>query len=126
MKRMDAAKILEELAKLRAGLPPEMRDRRSPRKEGATTRMKLPSSGDAMADFEEAAVIEALESLADDVGAVVQEKRAKLLAQALEIYYTAEELARNPEHANLIPHVEEMRRAYEKEYGKPIPPKKAK
>ena len=124
MKKMDAAKILEELAKLRAGLPPEMRDRRSPRRE--ETRTKLPSSGDAMADFEEAAVIEALESLADDVGAVVQEKRAKLMAQALEIYYTAEELARNPEHANLIPHVEEMRRAYEKEYGKPIPPKKAK
>lgn len=120
---MDAAHILSELAKLRERLPPEMRDRRS-RKDAPTTRMVLPASGDAMADFEEAAVIEALQALADDVGAAVAEKRAKLMEKALEIYYTAEELSHDPANANLIEHVEIMRKAYEQEFGKPIPPRK--
>lgn len=44
-------------------------------------------------------------------------------AKALEIYYAAEELARDPEHAELIPHVARMREAYERDYGVPIPPK---
>jgi len=45
-----------------------------------------------------------------------------VLADALRIYYAAEELARDPANAHLIPHVEAMRRAYEHDYGVPIPP----
>jgi hypothetical protein len=43
--------------------------------------------------------------------------------KALDVYYTAEELARNPEHAELLPHVDAMRQAHEAQYGRPIPPK---
>jgi hypothetical protein len=43
---------------------------------------------------------------------------------ALDAYYTAEELARDPAHAELVPHVEAMQRAHEAQYGKPIPPKR--
>jgi len=122
-KKMNASEILAELARLREQLPPEMKKPR-PRKDSGATRTKLPPSGDAMADFETAAVIEALESLADDVHAGIEEKRAKMIEKALEIYYAAEELAKQPEHADLIKHVEEMQRAYMSEFGKPIPPKK--
>jgi hypothetical protein len=40
------------------------------------------------------------------------------------VYYIAEELAKDPAHAELIQHVEAMRKAHEKQYGKVIPPKK--
>ena len=56
-----------------------------------------------------------------------QEERERFTAsleKALEIYYVAEELAKQPENAHLIKHVEEMQRAYQAEFGKPIPPKK--
>jgi len=75
-------------------------------------------------DFEYAAVAEGLQSLADDLSAVIEQKRARLEEQALEVYYTAEELARDPEHADLIPLVERMRQAYQNDYGRPIPPRK--
>jgi len=45
------------------------------------------------------------------------------MAMAMKVYYAAEELAKDPEHAELIPHVEKMREAYSSFYGKPIPPK---
>ena len=122
MKKLNTAQILQELAKLREQLPPEMKRELPPKKD--SMRMKLPKSGDAMADFETAALMEAIESMADGIAAGVAEKQKKLLEQALEIYYTAEELAKNPENANLIPHLEEMRRAYMNQYGKPIPPRK--
>lgn len=121
-KKMTAAEILDELAKLRERLPEEMR-RPRPKKE-SSERMALPASGDAMADFEQQAIIDALQSLADDVHAGIEEKRAKMMEKALEIYYVAEELSKQPENAHLIKHVEEMQRAYQAEFGKPIPPKK--
>jgi tRNA A37 N6-isopentenylltransferase MiaA len=121
-KKLTAAEILAELAKIRERLPEEMR-RPRPTPE-PTSRTKFPMSADAMADFEQEAIIEALQSLADDVHAGIEQKRAKMMEKALEIYYVAEELAKQPENAHLIPHVEEMQRAYKAEFGKPIPPKK--
>ena len=121
-KKMTAAEILDELAKLRERLPEEMRRPRPPKE--TTERMTFPASGDAMADFEQQAIIDALQSLADDVHAGIEEKRAKMMEKALEIYYVAEELSKQPENAHLIKHVEEMQRAYQSEFGKPIPPKK--
>lgn len=121
-KKMTAAEILDELAKLRERLPEEMKRPRPPREP--TSRTAFPSSGDAMADFEQEAIIEALQSLADDVHAGIEEKRKKMMEKALEIYYVAEELSKQPENAHLIKHVEEMQRAYQAEFGKPIPPKK--
>ena len=121
-KKMTAAEILDELAKLRERLPEEMR-RPRPNKE-TSERMTFPASSDAMADFEQQAIIDALQSLADDVHAGIEEKRAKMMEKALEIYYVAEELAKQPENAHLVKHVEEMQRAYQAEFGRPIPPKK--
>src|ERR1043166_1135521 len=86
-KKMTAAEILEELAKPRERLPEEMRRPRPPKER--TERMSFPPSGDAMADFEQQAIIDALQSLADDVHAGVEEKRAKMMEKALEIYYVA-------------------------------------
>ena len=77
-------------------------------------------------DFEYAAVIDGIESLANDLGAVLAQKRAALLEEALDVYYAAEELARDPEHADLIEAVEKMRAVYERDYGGPIPPKREK
>jgi hypothetical protein len=127
VKKMDAAALLRQLAELRERLPKAEGPRRvGPQPGSSTTRTKLPRSGDSMADFEAQAVIDALESMAEDVRAIVDEKRARLLAMALDVYYTAEELIRDPEHANLIPTVEAMRAAYMKDFGKPIPPRKPK
>jgi hypothetical protein len=127
VKKLDAAAILRQLAELRARLPtPEGPRRVGPQPGSSTTRTKLPRSGDSMADFEAQAVIDALESMAEDVRAIIEEKQARLLAMALDVYYTAEELIRDPEHANLIPTVEAMRAAYKKDFGKPIPPRERK
>lgn len=49
---------------------------------------------------------------------------AWLEEQALEIYYTAEALARDAEHADLIPVVERLRQAYQHDHGRAIPPRK--
>lgn len=119
-KRLDAAAILKKLSALREMMP---------RPEGQytpTTQIRLQPTGDAMADFEEQAVVDALGSMVDELHAAIEEKREKLFRDAMEVYYTAEELARDPEHAHLIPHVEAMRAAYEKDYGKPIPPRDGK
>lgn len=119
-KRMDAPEILRKLSALREKMP---------RPQGKFTprpQTRLPPSGDAMRDFEEQAVVDALESMADELHAAIEEKREKLFNDAMNVYYTAEELAKDPEHANLIPHVEAMRAAYERDFGKPIPPRGAK
>jgi hypothetical protein len=127
VKKLDAAAFLRQLAELRERLPmPEGSRRAGPQPGSSTTRTKLPRSGDSIADFESQAVIDALESMAEDVHAIVEEKQARLLAMALDAYYVAEDLIRDPAHANLIPQVEAMRAAYKKDFGKPIPPRERK
>ena len=119
-KKMDTEGILRKLAEMRKSIPyiestrPKS-DGRTPAIEGFEPRTEE--------EFEYAAIAEALDSLATDLSAAIERKRAEATEKALEIYYAAEELARDPAHAELIPHVEEMRRAYQKQYGKPIPPK---
>jgi transcriptional regulator with XRE-family HTH domain len=71
-----------------------------------------------------APLVESLESLANDLSAGLAVKSARVAESALEVYYKAEELAQDPEHADLIPHIQRMREAYEKDYGRPIPPRK--
>jgi hypothetical protein len=43
------------------------------------------------------------------------------MAGALEIYYAAVELAKDPEHAHLIRYVEQMRAVYRRDFGREIP-----
>jgi hypothetical protein len=125
-KRMDAAAILKQLAEIRERLPKATGALRKPGQTGATrtTFTKVLRTDDAMADFEEQAVIDALEQMAAEIHEFVEEKRARALELALEAYYVCEELSLDPAHANLIPQVEAMRAAYQKDFGKPIPPKK--
>jgi len=124
MKKLTAQEILETLAELRKSLPGiEVAPRPTCHHDG---RSLLPDGFpvETEQDFEDAAVIDALQLLIGDIEGIVKKKEARLLEDALKIYYITEELARDPANAHLIPHVEEMRRAYEREFGKPIPPKK--
>lgn len=78
---------------------------------------------EAMEDFDSLAAVDALTTLADEIRLVMDQRMEDLYQKCLETYYAAEELARQPEHADLIPHVEAMRSAHERQYGKPIPPR---
>jgi hypothetical protein len=77
------------------------------------------SREEAMTEF----TIDALQALADDMQSVLDRRMETLYQRSLDVYYAAEELARQPEHAHLVEHVEAMRRAHEKEYGVPPPPR---
>jgi len=65
--------------------------------------------------------LDALQTLAGDMRSVIEQRAERLYRQALEVYYAAEELARDPEHAHLIEQVETMRLAHERDYGYPPP-----
>jgi hypothetical protein len=78
----------------------------------------------AVEDFDLLVTADALESLAAKVRAVVEYKEAKLYQDALAIYYATEELSKDPANEHLREQVERMRAAHERQYGKPIPPKK--
>ena len=119
--KLNAEVILRQLAEIRRaipylqpGPPPAVIDGRAPDLEGMSTEE----------DFEYAALADGLESLTRELEAAIDYAHELAKAKALEIYYTAEELARDPEHAELIPHVERMREAYERDYGVGIPAKK--
>lgn len=117
-KKLDAALILSRLAEMRKSIPRLEETSRRPSTDGILEDCRTAE------DFEYAAVADALQSMADDLHAAVDKARAEATAAALEIYYKAEELSRDPEHADLIPHVERMREAYERQFGKPVPEKK--
>ena len=121
-KRIDAPAILSKLAELRKSIP-DVGDLPPRTRSGATEGRTKMFPGATLDDFDRMAVAEGLQAFADDIEAVIEQKNAAALVKALEIYYVTEELARDPAHPELIPHVENMRRAYEKQYGKPIPPK---
>lgn len=116
-KKMDAEAILAKLTEIRRSIP---RLKTKPRPEN-----KSLTAARSLEDFENLAVIEALESLADDVHTAVEEARQQAYEKALDVYYAAEELARDPEHAELIAQVEAMRQAHQSSYGRPIPSKEA-
>jgi len=116
MKNVDAQTILEKLAKLRAAMPRSPQP--LPNDEG---RMRV--AGETFNDFDLQAIADALESMTSELGAALKDAHTKAMNDALDVYYTAEELARDPAHADLIPHVESMRRAYERDFGMPIPPR---
>lgn len=78
----------------------------------------------AAEDFELLATADALDALAGKIRAIVEYKEAKLYQKALDVYYTTEELSKDPANAHLKEHVERMRESHERQYGKPIPPKK--
>jgi molybdopterin converting factor small subunit len=123
VKGLNTEEVLATLADIRRRMPKASTPRPKKKFEDTATARAV---GGTMEDFEDAAMIDALEELTDELGAMLDEKRAKLMEQALEVYYTAEELAKDPAHAELIPHVAKMREAYERDNGKPIPPRPEK
>ena len=117
---MNAEKILGELHDIRKVIPQVTQRRTETHVDGRSAG----GEADAVAEFEYAAVEDALQSMANDLAAAIGEAHARLLADCLEVYYATEELARDPAHADLTPRVEEMRRAYLESYGRPIPPRR--
>jgi hypothetical protein len=116
--RLNATRILGELARIRSAIPldgltPVRKQEHDVRRTEART----------MEEFELEAIADAAESLAEDIHAVVEAKTQAMMEKALDVYYAAESLAREPEHAHLIEHVENMRRAYAAQYGRAIPSK---
>lgn len=63
----------------------------------------------------------ALESLAGELSDSIETAQQQAMAGALEIYYAAEKLAKDPEHTHLIPYVEQMRAIYRRDFGMEIP-----
>jgi hypothetical protein len=119
--KIDAEAILRTLAEIRKSIPYKLAAPPPPEEK---TRPITAPEGDALEDFEWTAVADGIEQLIAELSGAIEGARAKALDEALRIYYAAEELARDPANAHLIPHVEAMRQAFEHDYGVPIPPKK--
>ena len=117
--KFNAEQILATLAKIREGMPLD----RFPRPAKTLKPTESDMGVQSMEDFEMLTVAEALESLAEDARAVADGANKALLENALDIYYAAEKLSLDPEHAELVPQVEAMRRAWESHYGEPVPTK---
>lgn len=81
----------------------------------------VPGDEEAIEAFELLTLAGALESLAGDLSASIEAAEQKVMADALEIYYAAEKLSKKPEHAHLIPYVEEMQAIYRRDFGREIP-----
>ena len=122
VEKLDAERILAMLADMRKKLPLLDEGPRPP--EDARTRLSAGMPAETEEDFEWAAVMDGVESLVRDISAVAAQKRAEALEKALRLYYAMEEASQDPANAHLIEHVEQMRAAYERDFGKPIPPKK--
>lgn len=78
---------------------------------------------EALDEFEILGAAEALEVLAHQIRAECDRRMEAAYRAALRAFYVAEELSRDPAHADLIPQVAAMRAAHEAQYGRPIPPK---
>jgi len=129
-KKPDTEAILNAVANASAifqeALTPEERELMN-RKRDAEDRASASYAGSESAaaelDFEAEAAADALETLAGQIDSVIQRRLQAAYEESLRVYYIAEELARDPAHAHLIPHVEAMRKAHRDSYGKEIPPK---
>ena len=127
---IDAAAILKLVAQASATfqetLTPEERALLQPRPDAKDLPPAYASEEGSLAesDFELEAASDAMGTLADQIHLVIERRQQAAYEEGLRVYYIAEELARDPEHAELIPHVEAMQRAHEAQYGRPIPPKK--
>ena len=119
-KKLSPEEILAKLAEIRTKIPYL---KPAPERQLPPVPASIGGHSEEVTDFEWESVEIAAQSMADELHEAIEEARAKALAQALEVYYAAEELARDPAHADLIPTVQGMREAYEREYGKPIPPR---
>jgi hypothetical protein len=119
-KKIDVEGILNTLATIRKQIPHLPA---TPPRETTAEPALLSDSEEAMELFEMETLAGALESFAGEVSAAIDDAQQKAMVEALKIYYAAEELAKDPEHAHLIPYVEQMRAIYRRDFGKDIPKK---
>lgn len=119
----DAEMILERLAEIRSMLPAAPAVSSPVRASEALARLRALRLVDmsALSEFELETVLDASESLIEELRAAIDEARLRAFENALDVYYTAEELVRSGEHPELVPHLEAMRAAYERSYGEPVP-----
>ena len=118
MQQLSTEQVLAQLGRLRAAMPLHRIPRHSRPKR---TERRLDAH--SVEDFDGEALAEALETMAEEVHAMVEAASRAVVEQALDIYYALEDLVRDPEHAHLLPHLENMRNAYEKDYGCAVPTK---
>lgn len=123
MQRVNAEEVLANLAKIRAGMPLH-RIRRPATPKPTRTRLDARTLDvQSVEEFELEAIADALETMADDARALAAASYQSALEMALDVFYAAEELARDPAHPDLVALVENMRRVYQSEYGTAIPTK---
>ena len=110
---MQIEKLLGKLTELRASIP-----HLSP-----AAPVESPLTAGTIEEFEAATLMSAVESLLADVRTTIAETERRAYEDALDVYYATEELARDPNHPETIPHLEAMRAAHQEAYGKRVPTK---
>jgi hypothetical protein len=118
--KIDVEGILNTLAAVRKQVP-YLAD--APTLDSADTSALLAGDDEALELFELATLADALDSFAGELSDSIETAEQQAMAGALEIYYAAEKLAKDPEHAHLIPYVEQMRAVYRRDFGTEIPEK---
>jgi len=116
--KIDVEGILNTLATVRKQVP-HLAD--APTRDATGAPTLLGTSEEAMELFELQTLAGALESFAGELSDSIESAQQQAMAGALEIYYAAEKLAKDPEHAHLIPYVEQMRAVYRRDFGRDIP-----
>jgi len=116
--KIDVEGILNTLAAVRKQVP-YLAD--APTRDTAGAATLLSGDAEAMELFEMETLADALESFAGELSDSIETAQQQAMAGALEIYYAAEKLAKDPEHAHLIPYVEQMRAVYLRDFGTEIP-----
>lgn len=116
--KIDVEGILNTLAAVRKQVP-YLAD--APTRDTAGATALLGTNDEAMEIFELETLANALEPFAGELSDSIEAAQQQAMAGALEIYYAAEKLAKDPDHAHLIPYVEQMRAVYRRDVGTDIP-----
>jgi hypothetical protein len=116
--KIDVEGILNTLAAVRKQVPHLAN---TPPCDATGAPTLLGTSEEAMELFELETLADALETFAGEISDSIETAQQQAMAGALEIYYAAEKLAKDPEHAHLIPIVEQMRESYRRDFGREIP-----
>ncbi len=126
--KVDVEGILETLSSIRQKIPMLAKNPAKPKPPAEDTVADMGAfvagTPEEMEAFEMETLADALESFADELSESIETAQQRAMEQAMEIYYAAEKLSKDPEHAHLIPYVEEMRKVYRRDFGKDIPKKK--
>jgi hypothetical protein len=116
--KIDVEGILNTLAAVRKQIPYLAN---TPTLDSGGDAALLAGDDEAMELVKMETLADALESFAGELSDSIETAQQQAMAGAMEIYYAAEKLAKDPAHAHLIPHVEQMRAVYRRDFGTEIP-----